>query len=47
MSGIVLSNLYSRSDCRVYAKEITEGRSQHALSDEEREALRRAGDLKR
>jgi len=39
----VLSSLYGRSDSRVYAKEIAEGRSQHALSDEELEALRRAG----
>jgi hypothetical protein len=43
MSGLVLSSLYGRSDSRVYAKEIAEGRSQHALSDEELEALRRAG----
>lgn len=45
MSGMVLSSLYGRSDSRVYAKEVTEGRSQHALSDEEREAIRQAGVL--
>ena len=45
MNGVVISNLYSRSDSRVYAKEVTGGRSQHALSDEELEAIRRAGDL--
>ncbi|MBI2843486.1 MAG: DUF4446 family protein [Armatimonadetes bacterium] len=43
LNGVVLSNLYSRSDSRVYAKEVAEGRSEHALSDEEQEALRRAG----
>lgn len=43
MTGIVLSSLYSRSDSRVYAKEITEGHSPNALSEEEREALKRAG----
>lgn len=42
LNGIVLSNLYGRSDSRVYAKEVTQGRSQHALSAEEQEALRRA-----
>lgn len=47
LNGIVMSNLYSRSDSRVYAKEITEGRSQHALSNEEKEALRRAGETDR
>lgn len=43
MNGVVLSSLYSRSESRVYAKEVSGGQSQHALSDEEREALRRAG----
>jgi hypothetical protein len=43
MTGIVLSSLYSRSDSRVYAKEITEGRSPNALSNEELDALKRAG----
>jgi hypothetical protein len=47
LNGVVISNLYSRSDSRVYAKEITEGRSQQTLSDEEKEALRRAGELSR
>jgi hypothetical protein len=44
LSGVVLSNLYSRSDSRVYAKDIVQGKSQHALSDEEREAIRQAGE---
>lgn len=47
MNGVVVSSLYSRADSRVYSKEITAGQSQHALSDEEREALRRAGTLAR
>ncbi len=47
LSGVVISNLYSRNDSRVYAKEITVGRSQSTLSDEEKEALRRASELKR
>lgn len=44
MNGVVVSNLYSRSDSRVYAKEITKGRSQQPLSDEEQEAVRLVGD---
>ena len=41
-SGVVVSNLFSRTDSRVYAKEIAEGRSQHTLSDEEKNAILRA-----
>jgi len=45
LSGVVMSNLCSRSDCRIYAKEVMGGTSPHALSDEEQEAIRRAGSL--
>jgi hypothetical protein len=38
--GIVVSSLHSRNATRVYAKPITGGRSDVALSDEEAEALR-------
>ncbi len=42
MNGVVVSNIYGRDDCRVYAKEISGGRSEHTLSDEEKEAIRKA-----
>lgn len=38
-NGVVLSSLYSRNDCRTYAKEISGGKSAHLLSDEEQQAL--------
>jgi hypothetical protein len=41
-SGIVLSSLHSRTGTRVYAKAVTDGRSDGALSEEESDALRRA-----
>jgi hypothetical protein len=40
--GLVISSLHSRTGTRVYAKSIADGRSDGALSDEEREALRLA-----
>ena len=40
--GFVFSSLHSRSGTRLYAKAIDGGRSDGALSDEEREALRLA-----
>ncbi len=40
--GFVISSLHSRTGTRVYAKSISDGRSDGALSDEEREALRSA-----
>jgi hypothetical protein len=40
--GIVVSSLHSRTGTRVYAKAISGGQSDGALSDEEREALRLA-----
>jgi hypothetical protein len=42
-SGILISSLHSRQQTRVYMKQITEGRSDTQLSDEEVEALRQAG----
>jgi hypothetical protein len=38
--GVVLTSVYSRSDVRVYAKAIQNGRASHALSREEERALR-------
>ena len=40
--GVVLSGLYGREESRIYAKPIEGGKSSINLSDEEREALRRA-----
>jgi hypothetical protein len=42
-SGFLISSLHSRQQTRVYLKQITEGRSETALSEEERQALRNAG----
>lgn len=47
INGVIISCLYGRTESRVYSKEITAGQSQHALSDEEREAVRRARVLER
>jgi hypothetical protein len=41
--GIVVSSLHSRQNTRIYLKAIVGGRSETALSDEEAEALRKAG----
>ncbi len=41
-SGFIVSSLHSRTGTRVYAKAISDGRSDGALSEEESEALRRA-----
>jgi len=38
--GIVLTSVYSRSDVRVYAKAVQNGRASHALSREEEGVLR-------
>ena len=40
--GIVVSSLHARAGTRVYAKAISSGASESALSDEEAEALRQA-----
>ena len=41
--GIVVSSLHSRQSTRIYLKLIVGGRSETALSEEETEALRKAG----
>jgi len=41
-NGAVISSLYSREGARIFAKAIVRGSSKHHLSDEEREAIRRA-----
>lgn len=42
-SGVLISSLHSRQQTRVYMKQVTEGRSETQLSEEESEALRQAG----
>jgi uncharacterized protein DUF4446 len=41
-SGVVLSSLHGRADTRIFAKQVQAGRSKHALSDEEQDAIRKA-----
>ena len=41
-NGVVISSLYAREGTRVYAKPIVKGESKHHLSNEEKEAIRRA-----
>jgi signal transduction histidine kinase len=41
-SGVVMSNLFSRVDSRVYAKRLSGGTSEQTLSSEEQEAIRKA-----
>ncbi|HSW11154.1 MAG TPA: DUF4446 family protein [Bacillota bacterium] len=45
-SGFVLTSLYGRSESRVYAKPLLDGKCPYRLSDEEQQALRGAGDGK-
>jgi len=40
--GFVVNSLHARAGTRVYAKSVSQGRSESALSDEEAEALRQA-----
>ena len=40
--GVVLSSLHSRAGTRLYLKQITTGKAETALSEEETEAIRRA-----
>lgn len=42
-NGVVLSSLYARSESRIYAKPVQNGKSTYALSDEEKEAIVKAG----
>jgi hypothetical protein len=41
-NGIILTSVYSRSDVRVYAKAVRQGKPSHPLSEEEQRALRNA-----
>ena len=41
-SGVVLSGLYHRDRCRVYAKPVREWQSQYTLTDEELKAVSQA-----
>ena len=41
-TGIVVSSLHGRAETRIFAKQIAKGRSAHALSDEEQQAIRAA-----
>ena len=41
-TGIVVSSLHGRTETRIFAKEISNGRSTHSLSDEEQQAIRAA-----
>lgn len=41
-TGLIVNSLHTREGTRVYAKAITAGRAEAALSDEEAEALGRA-----
>ena len=40
--GVVLSSLHSRQQTRIYLKQVTNGKADTALSQEEAEAIRRA-----
>ena len=41
-TGIVVSSLHGRTETRIFAKPIANGRSMHSLSDEEQQAIRAA-----
>src|SRR5213594_1244157 len=41
-NGVVVSSLHSRTDTRIFAKQVQGGRSRHALSNEEQDAIRKA-----
>ena len=41
-SGVVLSSLHGRAETRIFAKQVSNGRSKHSLSDEEQQAIRAA-----
>jgi len=44
-NGLVLTSLYGRTERRMYVKPVQAGSSTYQLSDEETEAIRRAGRL--
>jgi len=41
-TGLIISSLHGRAETRIFAKQVTEGRSKHSLSDEEQQAIRAA-----
>lgn len=41
-NGVVLNGIYSREMSNIYAKQIENGKSQNTLSEEEKEAIRKA-----
>lgn len=41
-NGVILSSLHSRTDTRVFAKPVHNGRSRYQLSDEEQDAIKKA-----
>jgi hypothetical protein len=41
-SGVLVSSLHGRAETRIFAKQVTNGRSTHSLSDEEQQAIRDA-----
>ena len=41
-SGLIVSSLHSRTGTRIYAKGVSAGRADGAVSEEEQEALRQA-----
>lgn len=41
--GVIISSLHSRQATRLYLKSVAAGKTETALSDEEAEAIRRAG----
>lgn len=41
-NGVVISSLYGRHDSRLYAKSVTGGRGERALSEEEQSAINKA-----
>lgn len=43
-NGAVVTSLVGRTDCRVYCKELSQGKPDRPLSGEEERALERAGD---
>ena len=44
-NGLLFTSVYTRQDVRVYAKEVVNGRSSHALSKEEERVLKEATQL--
>lgn len=41
-TGVVMSSLHGRAETRIFAKQVTNGRSAHALSGEEQQAIKTA-----